>query len=479
MNVLGVALQVVLSIGGHSFASDTDNEKFSCQEFTRIGQFVVQEHLRFRSLPGAAQRESLFLAMTLQAYDNIEQELKDSGRHDLAASYEKQYKLQLKKAQHQDWFSLCKALEHKDLRLFFLKSFVRSLDPFSNFYLEEEMAVRTSSLTGHFVGVGIGTQSHDDFIEVIEVVEEGPADQLLRVGDRIIKIDGKPVRGLSQIELRQKIRGPMNSQVRFDLHRDDSQHFVVVKRGPVVQKSVSHKWHEGSILEIHIHRFYAQTAEQIDQLIRTNLPVIRGLILNLKDNPGGLLQAARDVVDLFISYGVVVHLRGSYPDEIWASDPKAFAHFPMVVLVNEKTASAGEIVAGALQDYNRAVVVGQKSFGKSCVQSIYNTQERLGTRYGGGLKLTTLWYYLPSGRSVAKLEPDYVLDDPKDHEVKRINMPFALPTQISTDIGMRMRFSTENHPGMARAKNFSPADLSQSSLEIGKRLLKTMQAASQ
>ncbi len=198
--------------------------------------------------------------------------------------------------------------------------------------------------------------------------------------------------------------------------------------------------------------------------------------MDLRNNPGGLLQAGRDVVDLFINSGVVVYLKGKDVDEqVWAMNEGGHLKTPLVVLVNEGTASAAEIVAGALQDYGRAVVVGQRTYGKGSVQNVYETQGMLHTNYRGGFKLTTLFYYLPSGRNVDRLEPDIVsakveTDEKFDHP----QMPYRGPAHIEV-----VRYPELHGHGFAASKNhlrLTSKETSYPSEEIGKALLKKMLA---
>lgn len=400
---------------------------FGCQDFTRILSFVQQEHLRFQVM-----KQSELDALVTEAIQNIPEKMREQGHHMMAAEFERQLVDTLSNTNFSSTTDLCHRLRSGLNRLMMLKSFIGSLDPYSDFYLESELQRKTSVVNGHFVGVGIGTKNEEQYLRITEVVEDGPAFGNLFVGDQITHIDSYSVRGLNRAELRQRIRGELGTQVQFSGIRAEGKKFdTTITRGHVFQKSVSHRWLDQGIVHIRIHRFYAQTGRQVREILEDPTKKRKGIILDLRDNPGGLLQGARDLVDLFVSQGVVVYLRGTYDDQLWALSGKAHTKTPMVVLVNEKTASASEIVAGALQDYGRAVVVGRQTYGKSCVQNIYDSQTALGTIYRGGLKLTTLWYYLPSGRSVKNLQPDLSIPYAKGEEVpERVAMPFEWPSQI-------------------------------------------------
>jgi carboxyl-terminal processing protease len=183
------------------------------------------------------------------------------------------------------------------------------------------------------------------------------------------------------------------------------------------------------------------------------------------------LQAARELVDLFISKGVVLHVRGIYDDQMWAHEDGGYLKIPIVVLVNEKSASSSEIVAGALQDYGRALLVGTQTYGKSCIQNIYETKSGLGTDYEGGVKLTTLWYYLPSGRSVRHLNPDIPLASSQLKEVERLQLPYEWPDQISLSAPFA---SASTKVKNVISKYSSSISQDSSPEEAGRRLLRMM-----
>lgn len=416
---------LLIFFGSFQLFAEGINEHLSCSDFEKILKFVQSEHLRF-----SVEKNGQLKTLLQKATEKVPEVLRFQGAYLLAAEFEN-YWPSKSKNQH-TWLHLqnfCEALYLTSYREAVLKAFVSSLDPFSEFYASMEIDRRTSVVDGHFVGVGIGTRTKNEYLEVVEVVSGGPADGLIQVGDLISHIDQRPVRGMSHFDLRQRIRGPLHSEVMFKIIRNKLPMNVKLKRDHVYQKSMSYDWIEDSILHVKLHRFYAQTAPELKALVESNRKRLKGLILDLRDNPGGLLQAARDVVDLFVSQGVVVHLKGAYEDQMWALGTEDITDIPLVVLVNEKTASASEIVAGALQDYGRAIVVGQKTFGKSCVQNIYDTTTALGTVYKGGLKLTTLWFYLPSGRSVQSLMPDIQIAS-VDPTAERFEMPFDWPQRI-------------------------------------------------
>ncbi|MDB5036642.1 MAG: carboxyl-terminal protease family protein, partial [Bacteriovoracaceae bacterium] len=260
------------------------------------------------------------------------------------------------------------------------------------------------------------------------------------VDDRILSIDGHSVRGLNEMEVRQRIRGDRGTRVAFVGKRAGKAFTTILTRDIVHQRSVESSWLDNQVLVIKIHRFFRQTAQEVERIVETDGLKAKGFILDLRNNPGGLLQGARDVVDLFVSQGVVVYLKGrGVEDQVWALREGGELKKPIVVLINGLTASAAEIVAGALQDYGRAILVGQKTYGKGSVQNIYETQSAVGTQYRGGLKLTTLWYYLPSGRSVKSLDPDIKIASHDEAEFVHPMMPYSgasrIPVKQVADFG--------------------------------------------
>jgi len=444
-------------------------EGLHCQDFKKIYEFAATEHLRFRS----AHAESS-LSLLQEATQKIPIELRKQGYSMLAALFERDLHRGSLKKESAD--KICEELPSGLHRAILIKSFVGSLDPFSEFYMSEELSKRTSVVDGHFVGVGIGTEVKDPFIEVKEIVAGGPSDRKIFLGDLISEVDGYPVRGLDQAELRRRMRGEVGSKVvlkgkrpQGDLQVDFE---VTITRNHVYQTAVSSHWAEKGILQIKVHRFFAQTAPLVRDLLIKERPRTKGVILDLRDNPGGLLQAARDLVDLFISKGVVIHMRGTYDDQLWATQSGGFTKLPLVVLINEKSASSSEIVAGALQDYGRALLVGTKTYGKSCIQNIYDTKSGLGTEYEGGVKLTTLWYYLPSGRSVRNLQPDILLAGSKD-AAEHLKLPYEWPDQIAVLSQPEWKMAKQkllNSTNSVIARDASPED-------AGRRILKMMAVA--
>jgi C-terminal peptidase prc len=420
--ILGLGLLATASSEGDG------TQHLQCHDFAAIYESMNAQHIRFEWDAGL-KRESL----VTEALAAMPQQLHDLGYHFLGAHLERSpLKNVLANQAPQE---LCDSLSSSLYRAIFLKSYARLLDPYSDFYLAEEMNIRTSVVDGEFVGVGIGTDPVDQGLIVDYVVEGGPSDGKLMVGDIIFAVDGAKVAKLSELEIRHRIRGPKHTRVVFSLKREEKTLDVAVVRNTVVQTSVQAKMLDKNFLHIKVSRFFKQTPLEVEMALHQHRRTAKGVILDLRDNPGGLLQAARDLVDLFIGTGVVVYLRGSeFQEQVWAMSKGGFTEIPLIVVVNEGTASAAEIVAGALQDYHRALVVGRKTYGKGSVQNVYETQTALGTKYSGGFKVTTLFYYLPSGRNVESLEPDVWADSelmPLAKMQTPPKMPFRGPASIS------------------------------------------------
>ncbi len=407
----------------------------TCDELNSIYFFVSENHLRFQ-IEG---EESLRLLRDA-AFENVATVLLQLGHPFAAANFERTQsaiKNKILKSENlgdslapHSLTTICDHLGNPLYRTAYLKALIRQLDPYSDFMASEELDIKTSSVDGEFTGVGIGSEPFGDYLRVMEVLKGGPADGKILVNDLIKNIDGHSVVGLSDAEIRYRIRGPKNSVVRFQGLRGMTPFDTLVTRAVINQPSLTHSWTEDKILALRVHRFYKQTAAEVEAILRIHASNAKGILLDLRNNPGGLLQAARDLVDLFITQGVVVYLKGKEAvDQVWALDEGGFTDIPLVILVNENTASAAEIVAGALQDYGRGLVIGQKTFGKASVQNIYETKSSIGTSYRGGLKLTTLWYYLPSGRNAGSLSPDISMPD-SEAMVKRVAMPYKGPDTI-------------------------------------------------
>jgi len=296
-----------------------------------------------------------------------------------------------------------------------VEGMLHSLDPHSAYLspdMYRELQVETK---GTFGGLGIEISIKEGILTVIAPIEDTPADQAgVQAGDKIVRIDGESTKGLSLLECVKRLRGPRGTEVTITILREGltkPKDFTIV-RDIIEIKSVKYKTMEKGYGWLRISQYQEQTATELQKAVHSleqeNPEGLKGLILDLRNNPGGLLDQAVKVADFFLDEGVIVSIKGRGDEEKMtfnAHKRGTLPAWPMVVLVNHGSASASEIVAGALQDYGRAVVMGSKTFGKGSVQTIIPLED------GSGLRLTTAQYYTPKGRTIHEkgIEPDIAL----------------------------------------------------------------------
>ena len=291
-----------------------------------------------------------------------------------------------------------------------IKGMVQSLDPHSSFMTRDEHQELLIETKGSFSGVGIEISIRDNILTVVSPIEGTPAYEAgIKSGDKIVKIDDKPTNDMTLTDAVKSIRGPKGSKVKLTVMRvgaDKPLDFEIV-RDVIPLKSVSMYLLAPAVGYVRISNFQSKTARDLssglDKLEREH--ELKGLILDLRNNPGGLLSQAIDVSDIFLDSGVIVSTKGrntSQNMEVSAKRNSPWREYPIIVLVNGGSASAAEIVAGALQDNQRAMILGTRTFGKGSVQTILPLSD------GSGLRLTTARYYTPSGRSIqlSGIEPD-------------------------------------------------------------------------
>ena len=297
-----------------------------------------------------------------------------------------------------------------------ISGMLTGLDPHST-YLDakafEELRVGT---TGEFGGLGIVVGMEDGFVKVISPIDDTPAQRAgVKAGDLIIRLDEKPVKGMSLDDAVKIMRGKPGTDIELTIVRKDEDQPLTFKitRDRIRVKSVKSRMLEPDYAYVRVSQFQERTGKDlhnaISKLKKENKKPLKGLVLDLRNNPGGLLDAAVLVSDTFLDRGVVVSVKGRTEENKLsqsATPGDILKGAPIVVLVNEGSASASEIVAGALQDHKRAVIMGQKTFGKGSVQTVIP----LGNN--SALKLTTARYYTPSGRSIQAegIVPDIELE---------------------------------------------------------------------
>ena len=301
----------------------------------------------------------------------------------------------------------------KDLIQGALRGMLAGLDPHSSFMTPDmfkEMQVETK---GEFGGLGIQIGIKNNRLTVISPIEDTPAFEAgIQPGDTIIKVDDKPTKDLTLMEAVQHMRGPRGTSVELTIEREGLEKPLVftLKRDIIKIQSVRSKLLEGNVGYVRLSQFQEATVDdlstELEKLVSKN---IQGLILDLRNNPGGLLTAAVGVSEQFLESGrLVVSIQGrnGKKDEYRARANSKNYQYPMIVLVNHGSASASEIVAAAMQDWGKAVVIGTTTFGKGSVQTILPLSD------GSGLRLTTAKYFTPNGKSIHSIgvQPDIVID---------------------------------------------------------------------
>jgi carboxyl-terminal processing protease len=296
-----------------------------------------------------------------------------------------------------------------------IQGMLAALDPHSSYMNAKNFRDMQVQTRGEFGGLGIEVTMENGLIKVVSPIDDTPASRAgIRPGDFITHLDGDQVMGLSLQEAVEKMRGPVNSDIKLTIRRDGRTEplEVTLTRAVIKIQSVRSRV-EGNVGYIRVTTFNEQTDKGLERAIENMKKEIGskliGFVLDLRNNPGGLLDQAIAVSDAFLDKGEIVSTRGRNPEEGQRYNAKAgdlAGGLPVVVLINGGSASASEIVAGALQDHHRAVLMGTKTFGKGSVQTIIPLPGH------GAMRLTTARYYTPSGRSIqAKgIEPDIVVE---------------------------------------------------------------------
>ena len=300
-----------------------------------------------------------------------------------------------------------------------IKGMLSNLDPHSSYLEPEAFRELQESTSGEFGGLGIEVGMEDGVLQVIAPIDDTPAAAAgLEAQDLIIKIDDQPTKGMSLMESVDKMRGKPGTSIRLTIVRDNRKPFdVTLKRATIKSHSVKSQLLDDDYGFIRVSQFQVNTGTEVAKAL-TSLKKdnkgkpLKGLILDLRNNPGGVLQAAVEVSDHFLSSGLIVYTKGRLANaelRFSATGANASGGVPLVVLINGGSASASEIVAGALQDHKRAVVMGTDSFGKGSVQTV------LPLNNDRALKLTTALYYTPKGRSIQAqgIIPDIVVERAK------------------------------------------------------------------
>jgi carboxyl-terminal processing protease len=297
-----------------------------------------------------------------------------------------------------------------------IRGMLSGLDPHSSYLDAEEFTELQVGTTGQFGGLGIEVGMEDGFVKVIAPIDDTPAQRAgVQAGDLIIRLDDTPVKGMTLNDAVKIMRGKPGSTIMLTIVREglDKPIKISITRDIIKVKSVRARMLDPGYGYLRISQFQSKTADYmvdaIEDLKKENKGALRGLILDLRNNPGGVLNGAVAVSDAFLTKGMIVYTEGRIADSrlrFNATPDDIIDGAPLVVLVNQGSASASEIVAGALQDHKRAIIIGAKTFGKGSVQTI------LPLSSDSALKLTTARYYTPSGRSIQAegITPDIVLE---------------------------------------------------------------------
>jgi carboxyl-terminal processing protease len=346
-------------------------------------------------------------------------------------------------------------IRHDQLTKDALKGMLARLDPHSDYMDEQEFKETTTDISGQFGGLGIEISEQEGVPKVISPIDGTPAAEAgLEPGDLIVSIDGKATHGIDLIKIVGTLRGKPGTQVTLSVSRGTKAPFeVTLTRRIIHVQSVKSEMKPNGIGYVRISEFLSTTPRELSdaiQKLKAQAGEMNGLVLDLRNDPGGLLSSAVSVAGDFLDSGKVVTIHGRRSDDEHTFNVPAgghtLLHTPMVTLINGASASASEIVAGALQDRHRSTIMGTESFGKGSVQTIIPLEGY------GALRLTTALYYTPSGRSIQGhgIAPDIVVEAPKEEEVSG-----AVPHE-STLQGAFQNPGPLNAPTTPRNENGAP-----------------------
>ncbi|WP_370980167.1 S41 family peptidase [Agaribacterium sp. ZY112] len=346
-------------------------------------------------------------------------------------------------------------IDDKTLLEYAIKGILSELDPHSAYLDASSFDDLQMQTTGEFGGLGIEVGMEDGYVKVISPIDDTPAERAgVESGDLIIKLDGESVKGLSLDEAIERMRGEKGTDIIITIVREsENQPFdLTITRDVIKVRSVRSGVRDEYYGYIRVAQFQLHTGQDVvDALaeLREASPDLRGIILDLRNNPGGVLSAAVDMVDVFLDGGLVVYTEG----RVEGSNKKYFADsgdlsngLPIVVLINDGSASASEIVAGALQDHGRALVLGTRSFGKGSVQSVIPISD------DRAVKLTTSRYFTPNGRSIQAqgIEPDII--------VERVRVTAVQPRARYTEADLSGHLENDNGEEESKAEDRPEAD---------------------
>lgn len=331
-----------------------------------------------------------------------------------------------------------------------IRGMLEGLDPHSAYLDKTAYTDLQEGTSGEFGGLGIEVGMENGFVKVISPIDDTPAQRAgIEAGDLIIRLDDVPVKGMALNDAVKSMRGKPGTDITLTVVREgaDGPFKLVITRAIIKVKSVRSDTLEPGLGYLRISQFQAHTGEDMRKALETlkteNDNDLKGLILDLRNNPGGVLGAAVAVSDLFLEKGLIVYTEGRVKDsklKFSAKPADMLSRAPLIVLVNAGSASASEIVAGALQDHNRAIIMGEQTFGKGSVQTILPLETE------SALKLTTARYYTPNGRSIqaSGITPDIIIDKVK---IEQLETPDN--TIKEANLARHLENDTDNSPNQA------------------------------
>ena len=343
-------------------------------------------------------------------------------------------------------------------------------DPYTTFLADDRLKRLNEQISGTYAGVGLQMDVRDGWPTVIEAIPGGPSHRAgLLAGDRIVQVGADPTKGWSREDASKALRGPPGSRVALTIERGDQHLVIAVQRDTVHLRAVPHvAMLAGSVGYADVKVFSSQTTTElqsaVDSLVRAGA---RSLVIDLRGNPGGLLEQGVAVADLFLDPGQsIVQLRarpGSVPQTFTDRDSQRWPTLPITVLVDRGSASASEIVAGALQDHDRALVLGTTSFGKGSAQNVYPLVS------GGALRLTTARWYTPVGRSITKPAPRDRDDEQTDSSGGALPADTIRP-RFRTDAGRSVLGGGGITPDVIAGDTITPVPVQALARAMGKHL---------
>jgi len=341
-----------------------------------------------------------------------------------------------------------------------INGMLKTLDPYSYLMTPDEYKELEIETKGSFTGIGIEITMKDGVLTVVAPIEDTPAWRAgIKPGDKILKINGKSTKGMSLMEAVKLLRGPKGTKVTLTILRNDKDIKVItITRDVIPIRSVKYKFVAPHYAYVRITSFQENTPSELEKALNNleKKEKVKGLILDLRYNPGGLLSSAIKVADEFLNKGIIVSVKGRTKDSQMVfrahPNPPGEAHkYPIVIIINRGTASAAEILTGALKDNKRAIVIGQRSFGKGRVQSVIPLQD------GYAVKLTTAFYYTPNGICIDKIgiKPDIQVPDIDLSQVKNGKLvakenelplnPFKVWSNPKRDLQVKVALSILKH----------------------------------